>query len=151
MSDTQTLALLIQRKRHCLEQLHALGGEQLACIERGDIDGLFAVLDARQKWLSAFERIEELLMPYRQQEPSQRHWADERLREQCRADQEACQQLLGEIAACEERCRSLLQVQCDEMAMQMRQMNGGHVAASGYLAAAAAPDTGGCLDLSAES
>ena len=151
MSDPQTLAVLMQRKRHCLEQLHALGREQLACIERRDLDSLFQLLDTRQKWLTAFERIEEFLAPYRQQDPSQRHWADERLREQCRADQEISQQLLGEIAACEERCRSLLQAQCDEMAVQMRQLSGGHAAASGYLAAAAAPATGGCLDLSAES
>ncbi len=151
MSDTQMLAALMQRKRHCLEQLHALGKQQLACIEQHDIDGLFQLLDTRHKWLQAFERIEECLKPFRNQEPSQRHWPDQQQRAQCRADQDACQQLLSQIAACEERGRALLQSQCDEMALQLRQLNGGRVAAAEYLSAAATAATGNCLDLSAES
>lgn len=151
MPDTQTLAALMERKRHCLEQLHALGYQQLAAIEQQDIDGLFQLLDTRQKWLQAFERIEECLTPYRAEEPSQRHWADEQLRDRCRQDQAACQRLLSEIAACEERGRTLLQAQCEEMAVQLRQLNGERAAAAEYLSAAAAPATGSCLDLSAES
>ena len=151
MLDSQLLASLLERKRHCLEQLHALGQEQLATIESEDLDGLFRLLDARQKWLDAFQRIEQALQPYHQQDPAERRWTSEAQREQCRADQQRCQTLLAEIAKTEERGRQQLETQRARTAQQLQTLSGDRVAMTGYGSSMSSAATGLHLDLSAES
>ncbi len=151
MPDAQILATLMERKRHCLEQLHALGKQQLAAIRASDLDGLFAMLDARQKWLQAFERIEGCLQPFRNEDPARRRWTSETLREQCRADQERCQQLLAEITSWEEQGRAELEMQRDQTALELRHLHADCLVNASYESDSNSPITGQHLDLSAET
>lgn len=151
MLDPMIMASLIERKRHCLEQLHALGQQQLRVIGSGDIDGLFRLLDSRQKWLDAFQRIEVCLHPFREQDPAQRIWPDEAQRQKCRADQQRCQQLLAEITLCEEQGRAQLERQRDQLAHQLGELNTDRLANAAYASAAPYAQTGQHLDLSAET
>ncbi len=151
MLDPMIMASLIERKRHCLEQLHALGQQQLHVIGSGDIDGLFALLDSRQKWLDAFQRIEVCLHPFREQDPAQRRWPGEAHREKCRADQQRCQELLANITRLEEQGRTQLERQRDQMAQQLGELNTDRLASVAYASAVTSPPTGQHLDLSAET
>jgi hypothetical protein len=147
--DTDVLAALIERRHRCLVQLRELGELQAAAIGQGDMSGLLATLDQKQRRLRQWREIEDLLMPFRNQAPDSRRWRDPTQRETSRRLQADCQRLLQEIGRWDEKCDADLRARRTELGGALREMHDASQVRAAY--AAPPPIVGGQLDLTSHT
>ena len=135
-SDTDVLAQAVRARLACLTELHKLGRRQMKFIEEGNVTGLLEVLSRKQRPLTMLQQIEQVLSPYRDQDPAKRRWRQPADREACAADVRQCDELLQEIVAEEKRCESVLSRRRDEAARRLQTFYTAGQAHGAYAAAA---------------
>jgi hypothetical protein len=134
--DTDLLAQGVRARLACLTQLRDLGRRQIALIDEGNVSGLLDVLGVKQRPLTDLQRIEQVLKPFRDQDPARRRWRTPADRDACAEQARQCEELLREIVTQEKRCESVLRLRRDETAARLR---GFHTAGQAHGAYAAAP------------
>jgi hypothetical protein len=149
--ETELLADLIDRKHECLVHLWELSRRQIELVERNQIAMLLDLLVHKQRALSALNKIERALDPFRGQAPETRRWATPEDRRRCADRISACEGLLAEIVRQEKQAESELIVRRDETAAQLQGVHAAQEARGAYNSAAALPPQGIGLDLTSES
>lgn len=146
--ETDLLADLIHRKRHCLVQLRTMGEKQLELVRGGCMTELLDVLAMKQKMLGQLQGIERELDPFRNQDPESRPWRTQRERQTCADELAGCEVLLAEIVCQERQSEQELVQRREETAAQLQGVHWAHQARQAYLAPSRA--SLGQLDLSSE-
>ncbi|MCA9259840.1 MAG: hypothetical protein KDA61_11600 [Planctomycetales bacterium] len=131
-SDTQTLALLISQRRKCLLQLRELGKRQATMIAASDMGALMPILVAKQQLITALQKIEHGLEPFRDEDPNARQWASPEARDKCAAEAEECRALLREVMAAEQQNQDELTVRRDDVAQRLRSVASSQQIRSAY-------------------
>lgn len=118
--NSETLADLIAKRRHCLANLRDLGLKQSELIAAGEMGALLRSLSAKNQWIVAVQTIERELSPYHEQDPSERVWASEAQRSQCAGQAAECKNLLDEIMQLERRNEQKMTERRDQVASQLQ-------------------------------
>lgn len=146
--ETDLLSDLICRKHKCLTQLRDMGQKQLELVRAGTMAELLDVLSAKHRLLARLQRIERALIPFRGQNPDQRHWRTDRQRQQSAQRLQQCESLLSQIMAQETQSEHQLTQRRDQLATQLQGLQRSGEASVAY--AAQSYPRGGQLDLSSE-
>ena len=151
-ASIETFAELIEKRHDCLQLLHAMGSEQLELINAGKIDQLMLLLDQKQSWAEALQRIGRELAPFGNQDPEMRIWPDLARQRSCRRLWEQSKQFHTEIIELEQRGLRELKKRRDRVGRQLLEVNTAHEAWAAYARDLhpAGGRKGGQLDLSSE-
>jgi hypothetical protein len=96
MTDSEALFQLVRQKKECLEKLHACSGNQLRYVEQENIEALLEVLAFKQRLLIEIEGIDGQIKTYHVDDPEQRVWPSQQMREACRETAAECDRLVRE-------------------------------------------------------
>ena len=129
---TDALARLVRQKRKLLEQLVALGRKQGELIESGDTPALIQLLAGKQQLIAGLQVVEQGLDAFRDDDPDARRWPTPADRAACRADSDACNELLAEALATERRHEGEMIDRRDTLSKRVRQAQSAHAASSAY-------------------
>jgi len=143
--DTERLAELIHRKRHCLLQLRTVGQKQLELVCGGNISDLLDLLAAKQQVVLQLHQIERALEPFRNQDPEARPWSSPQARQACAGELADCEALLADVVRQEHQSEQELTRRRDEAAAQLAGMHAAGRARRAYLAQP--PDAPARLDM----
>lgn len=146
--DTEQLADLVARKHDCLRQLHDLARRQFVLIEDEHISDLLVLLAHKQRLLGILQGVDQQLTPFRGQQPEQRVWRSNDIRQRTGELLGLCEQLLAEILECEKTGEARLLARRDETALRVKTAFSGHEAHQAY--ATDYSVAGGRLDFSTE-
>lgn len=146
--DTLALARLLAEKHECLLHLQALGREQIALVDEGDLSELLGVIGQKQRWLEQLQQTERALDPFRGQTPASRRWRSEDDRQRCAELIASSESLYAEIIAREKESEQRLVRRRDEAA---ERLSGAHFAAASRSAYAADHVRRSQFDLTSES
>ena len=124
--NTDNLATLVSQRRKCLLQMRELAKRQSQLIVASDMSALMQLLAAKQQLITALQKIEAGLEPYRDEDPEKRFWPTAADREQCARQAAECRQLLDEVMAAEQRNQTELVARRDEAAQQLRTVTPAH-------------------------
>ena len=149
LSETDTLAELIQRRHACLRSLRDLGRQQLELIAAGELAHLLTLLAGKQRLLLDLQAAERALDPFRQQEPNRRTWRSADTRQQCARLAADCDSLLAEIVDQERQSEAAMSHRRDQTAASLEHFHTAGAARGAYAAEAGAARRH--LDLSSES
>jgi len=122
---TDRLADLINQKHRCLLQLRDIGTRQVETARGGQMELLMQLLATKQRLIDQMLRIEQLLKPFRQQDPDGRDWATPEDRHQCAAVAKECEDLLEAIVRQEKQSEQELVRRRDDAEVRLQ---GTHVA-----------------------
>lgn len=131
--NTQILAQLMTRKRQVLTLLRDAAQAQLTLIVSSDLSRLLRVLGVKQPLVNELHAIDDLLMPYRSDEPNSRAWATPAERQQCQADATACADLLAELLELERRGETELLARREATQQQLQDLDSTATAQHAYL------------------
>jgi len=131
-SPTEPLARLVRQKRRLLEQMAQLTRRQGGLIAEGDVATLVQLLAGKQQLIAGLQVVEQGLDAFRDQDPDRRAWPTPADRAACRADAEACNELLASVVATEQEHERLMTERRDAIGAQLRQAQSAHTAASAY-------------------
>lgn len=149
MLETETLAVLIDRKLEVLTQLHSLAQRQLQLVSQGETGLLIGLLAAKQRLLTPLQRIEDEMKPFRGQDPDRRQWRSPQDRQRTRGVVQQCESVLREIVKIESECERELVMRRDAAAEELRGTHSAAQAVQAYVSAGPAPMAQ--LDLSSET
>lgn len=142
------LAQLIQQRWTTLRQLLDLGNQQADAIHTGHMNELMAVLSQKQSPLNRLAEISTRIRAAAADDPESRSWSNPTARDQCRRQQDECEQMHMELLAIEAACESALQESRAVIGQQIEQLDASHRAARHYQSESPALSAGGRLDLS---
>jgi hypothetical protein len=131
-TPTQSLANLVRQKRRLLEQLVSLGRRQGELIDAGEAAGLLQLLGGKQQLITGLQVLERGLDAFRGEDPDARRWASPAQRAACKADADACNELLAEVIATEQAHERLMSDRRDELGKRLHQAQSAHAASSAY-------------------
>lgn len=129
---TEALARLVNQKRRLLEQLVAIGHRQGQLIEDGDAAALLQLLTGKQQLIAGLQVVEQGLNAFRHEEPEQRNWPSAADRAACKADADACNDLLAESLATEQQHETAMTERRDALSKQLLQAQSAHAASTAY-------------------
>lgn len=129
---TAALARLVSQKRRLLEQLVAIGRRQGELIDAGEIAPLMQLLGGKQQLIAGLRVVEQGLDAFRSEDPESRAWPTPADRAACQADAEACNRMLAEVIATEQRHESLMTQRRDAIGKQLTQTQSAHAATTAY-------------------
>jgi len=122
LDDTQQLVGLIDQKHEVLRQLHTLSQYQLRLAGNdGYVDELMRVLSAKQTLIAKLTSVDQLLEPFREQDPESRVWISRDVRSRCSQVAAKCSTLLDELKMLEQKSTAAVITHRDELAQQLRQ------------------------------
>lgn len=127
-----TLARLVQQKRQLLEQLVKVGHRQGELIEAGEVASLVQLLSSKQQLIAGLQAVEQGLDGFRAEDPETRQWPTPAARAACQADSKACNALLAEVIAAEQRHEQMMTERRDAIGTQLRQAQSAHAASTAY-------------------
>ncbi|MEO1498029.1 MAG: flagellar export chaperone FlgN [Planctomycetota bacterium] len=130
--STHTLAELVARRRYLLERLLVACGKQGELVGAGDTTELLKLLGAKQTLIDGLRETEQLLDPFRGEDPATRHWASQQARATCAADAEQCSRLLAAVRQLEEKHGRQMAERRDVIADQLQTIHRGHQVATAY-------------------
>ena len=84
MTDSEHLFQLVGQKLERLEQLHACSGNQMQYINADDMGAILEILAVKQRLLIEIEGIDQQIVQYHVDDPEERAWPTQEMREQCR-------------------------------------------------------------------
>ena len=84
MTDSERLFQLVVQKLELLEQLHACSSNQMQYVDAGDMEAILEILAAKQRLLIEIEGIDQQIAQYHADDPEDRVWPSQEMREQCR-------------------------------------------------------------------
>jgi hypothetical protein len=146
--ETELLSELVDRKRDCLQRLHALGRRQLELIDVNDeVNQLMPLLAEKQRLVGDLARIEHRLDPFRAQDPEGRTWRCAADRQRCAETVANCRALFAEILAQEKCAETRLNQQRGFMAVRLCEARQARQARAAY---ASRPELMNRLDLSSD-
>lgn len=131
-SPTEPLARLVQQKRRLLEQLVQIGRRQGALIGEGEVASLVQLLSGKQQLIAGLKVVEQGLDAFRHDDPDQRQWPTPADRAACKADADACNALLAEALATEQKHEAQMSERRDAIGAQLNQAQSAHAASSAY-------------------
>lgn len=131
-SPTEPLARLVRQKRRLLEQMVKLCTRQGELITEGDTTTLLQLLGGKQQLIAGLQVIERGLDAFRHQDPDSRPWPSAADRAACKADADACNQLLAEVVATEREHESQMTDRRDSLSKQLLQAQSAHAASTAY-------------------
>ena len=146
--NANTLCKLMTQRRNVLAELLELGRHQIDVIAAGRMSELMALLAQKQRPLQQLAEICHVLREAAQEDPQQRRWDSETQRQQCREDQEQCEQMHVELLAIEAQCETALQESRETLQQRISRLDSAHQAANQYANCDAGPTVGARLDLS---
>lgn len=142
------LSDLIAERHQILSRLLALGNQQVEAIAGGRMSELMRLLSEKQSPLQRLAEISKKLRATSEDDPAERLWPSPEARQQCRANQEACEQMHVELLAIEAHCETALNQCRDRVQDQLNQLDASRQAAIQYAHSQTTPSRGGRLDLS---
>jgi hypothetical protein len=145
--ETDLLAELASQRYGLLDQLRALGKQQLDFIEQADMTQLMLLLSAKHHLLAELHQVEKRLDPYRGQDPETRRWRNSQARERCAELVAKSDLALREILEQEKLGEARMREHRDEAAARLRTAHAAGHARTAYTKSA--PHTGR-IDLSTE-
>lgn len=128
----ETLARLVQQKRLLLEQLVKIGHRQGELIDAGEVASLVQLLSSKQQLITGLQAVEQGLDNFRAEDPEARQWPTPAARAACQADSNACNALLSEVIATEQRHEKMMAERRDAIGAQLRQAQSAHAASTAY-------------------
>lgn len=131
-TTTEELARLVGQKRRLLERLVQLGRGQGELVESGRTQDLLKLLAEKQRFIDALQTVEAGLAAFRDEDPDRRVWPSPKHRAACQADSEACNRMLAEVLAAEERHEERMAARRDDVNTQLRQAQHAHAASTAY-------------------
>ncbi|MGB0758855.1 MAG: flagellar export chaperone FlgN [Rubripirellula sp.] len=144
------VAALIQQRWEILDRLLSIGRLQMRAIEQGQMSELMRLLSEKQKPLNRLIELGGQLEVANADHSDERYWDSDDIREQCRKQQDDCEQMNLELLAIEAECESKLSQNRDELRQRLERVDSGWQAVSGYVDHAAHTTSGGSLDLSSD-
>lgn len=144
------VAALIERRWEILDHLLSISRLQMMAIEQGQMSELMRLLSEKQKPLNQLVELGGLLDVANADDPEQRCWDSNDIREQCRKQQEECEKMNLELLAIEAECESKLCQNREDLRRRLERVDAGWQAVSGYADHAANTTSGGSLDLSSD-
>jgi hypothetical protein len=121
--DTIQLAKLVDLKVSLLERVLMLGQKQLELIENQDYGELLKMLGLKQRLLGGLQNVEQGLMPFRNQDASQRIWQSPEDRASCERNLQRCEELLRIVLAQEEQSELRMATRRDDTARQLQDLH----------------------------
>ena len=97
MTDSEHLFQLVGQKLERLQQLHACSGNQMQYVETEDMGAILEILAAKQRLLIEIEGIDRQIAGYHVDDPEERVWPTDEMREQCREKISQCDRLVREM------------------------------------------------------
>ena len=146
--DGKVLSELFAERRSILGHLIAMGQRQMELIAADRMGELMSLLAEKDQPLSRLSEISALLRQAAGEDAHARSWESAQLRQQCREDQDACEQLHVDLLAIEAECESALGESRNRIRSQLERMDSSRAAAASYATAEASNPTGNRLDLS---
>jgi hypothetical protein len=146
--DGKELSELIDLRWSTLSALLEFGRRQSEAIQQGRMSDLMRILSDKQVPLNQLSAIADSLRAAADDDPSQRLWASESMRESCRNKQEQCDQMHTELLAIEAACETTLQENRSSIQHDIDQLNASHQAAKHYSPQPSVATSGSQLDLS---
>ena len=144
------VAALIQQRWEILDQLLKISQLQMTAIEQGQMSELMRLLSEKQKPLNQLIELGDQFGVACANDPKERHWASNDIREKCRKQQDDCEKMNLELLAIEAECESKLGQSRDELRKRLERVDSGWQAISGYADHATHATCGGALDLSSD-
>lgn len=144
---TDRLAQLIAAKRQVLEQVRILTEKQLEIIASGNATSLMRVLNAKERLIVNWQKLETQLEPYREEDPEARVWRTPQDRVRCGADVDECQLIIKNIVAMEEKGLGEMVEKRGRVSTQIHDAHNAARARSAYMTDAAKQNR---LDLTSE-
>jgi len=96
MTDSEHLFQLVGQKLERLEQLHSYSGNQMPYVETEDMGAILEILAAKQRLLIEIEGIDRQIAGFHVDDPEERVWPTQEMREQCREKISQCDRLVRE-------------------------------------------------------
>ena len=131
-SSTNRLVELIDKRQRCLVALHELSTRQSGMIADGDMSALLRSFSVKNQWLVALQAVERDLAPFHQQNPEERVWASEAVRQQCAEKAATCNQLLRELMKLEKQNEQEMTQRRDRVAAQLQNVQSADAARNAY-------------------
>jgi len=119
-AETDRLAELLDKKLSVVRELYNLARRQSEVIGIGDLTRLMRVLAAKQTLLLELQETEQSLAPYREQDPDQRQWKSDVVRQRARQAAEDCERVLRETMLIERQCETEMITRRDQAAEQLQ-------------------------------
>ena len=101
MTDSEHLFQLVGQKLERLEQLHACSANQMQYVDADDMGAILEILAAKQRLLIEIEGIDRQIAQYHVDDPEDRVWPSQEMREQCRERISQCDRLVRETLECD--------------------------------------------------
>jgi Mg2+ and Co2+ transporter CorA len=146
--DGWELSELINQRRLALDELLTLGQQQRELIATGRMTELMRILSAKQQPIQRLTEIAQSLRQADHDDPADRQWPSEAVRQACRIEQQECLRIHQELLALEEACEAAMQANRTSIQNEINQLNASHQAAQHYVSGPAVAPSGGHLDLS---
>ncbi len=146
--DGQQLSELIAQRWSTLHELLDLGRRQSEAINEGRMSDLMRILSDKQAPLNRLSEIADSLRAATNDDPLQRPWPNQSMRQACRDQQEQCDQLHTELLAIEAACEAALQENRQSIQRNIDQLNASHQAAKHYSPQPTVATSGNRLDIS---
>ena len=96
MTDSEHLFQLVGHKLERLEQLHACSANQMQYVDTDDMGAILEILAAKQRLLIEIEGIDQQIAQYHVDDPEDRVWPTQEMREYCRERISRCDRLVRE-------------------------------------------------------
>ena len=148
-AQTDRLAELLDTKLSIVHELYILARRQSEIIGDRDLTRLMRVLAAKQTYLLDLEETEKSIAPYRKQDPDQRKWKSDEVRQRARQTAQECERVLRETMLIERQCETEMIARRDQAA---EKLHGAHSATEARRAYGGDPNRASArLDLTSES
>jgi len=146
---TARLAELIDARLACIRNVNALSRKQLELIKNKEMVDLTALLERKQKTFKLLEQVERALDPFRDEEPEDRVWESQQLREETAAKISECEELLRETFERDKESEEMLSESRDEAAQKLRGLAAAGPAKNAYIEDQKPGDSHGHLNFDA--
>ena len=151
MTETSATRLLhlATARRDRLLRVHRIGLGQLDLIEQGDMGRLLGLLAEKSRELDSLKEIDAQLKPYRHGEQISLDWPSQEQQSECRQVLQQSEELIKAIVTQEQQSETRLQSKKNDIASQLKTVQGANVASAAYHQHA--PTGASQLDLSSGS
>ena len=121
MTDSEHLFLLVGQKLERLEQLHDCSGNQMRYVDADNMGAILEILAAKQRLLIEVEGIDQQIAQYHVDDPEDRVWPSQEMREQCRERISRCDLLVRETLEFDRFAEQRLSEKRDTAKQQLQQ------------------------------
>ena len=123
MADSEHLYQLIEQKLKLLERLSVCSGNQMQYVDTENLEALLEVLAAKQRFLFEIEGIDQQITGYHVDDPDDRVWPSQEMRNRCREMVSQCDRLVREVLANDQLAEQQLILKKNVVKQQLLQVS----------------------------